>query len=179
MDRVAWRTAVHGVAQSQTWLKWLSTHTWTTFKCLWFYDMPLYDNGKVFSFLSSSLPPSFLLPSSPSLLYLLLLLASLEYVCVCMCVSCSVMSDSCDPMDCSPSGSPVHGFPRQEYWSGLPLPSPEDLPDPGLKARSPALQANKFFTIWTNEGNPAWNVKCQIIYLNFIKIFSEISQYIL
>ena len=32
------------------------------------------------------------------------------------------------------------GFPRQEYWSGLPLPSPEDLPDPGIKPRSPALQ---------------------------------------
>ena len=35
----------------------------------------------------------------------------------------------CDPMDCSPSGSSVLGFLRQEYWSGLPLPSPRDLPD--------------------------------------------------
>ena len=33
------------------------------------------------------------------------------------------------------------GFSRQEYWSGLPLPSPEDLPDPGIEPRSPALQA--------------------------------------
>ena len=32
------------------------------------------------------------------------------------------------------------GFPRQEYWSGLPFPSPGDLPDPGIKPRSPALQ---------------------------------------
>ena len=31
------------------------------------------------------------------------------------------------------------GFPRQEYWSGLPFPSPEDLPDSGIKSRSPAL----------------------------------------
>ena len=31
---------------------------------------------------------------------------------------------------------------RQEYWSGLPFPSPGDLPDPGIKPRSPALQAN-------------------------------------
>ena len=31
------------------------------------------------------------------------------------------------------------GFSRQEYWSGLPFPSPEDLPDPGIKPRSPAL----------------------------------------
>ena len=31
---------------------------------------------------------------------------------------------------------------RQEYWSGLPFPSPGDLPDPGIKARSPTLQAD-------------------------------------
>ena len=34
------------------------------------------------------------------------------------------------------------GFPRQEYWSGLPFPSPEDLADPGIKLGSPALQAD-------------------------------------
>ena len=33
------------------------------------------------------------------------------------------------------------GFPRQEYWSGLPFPSPGDLPDPGIEPGSPALQA--------------------------------------
>ena len=33
------------------------------------------------------------------------------------------------------------GFSRQEYWSGLPFPSPVDLPDPGIEPRSPALQA--------------------------------------
>ena len=40
------------------------------------------------------------------------------------------------------------GFSRQEYWSGLPCPSPGDLPDPGIKSvsfTSPAL-AGKFFT---------------------------------
>ena len=36
-------------------------------------------------------------------------------------------------------------FPRQEYWSGLPFPSPGDLPDPGIKLISPAL-AGRFFT---------------------------------
>ena len=41
-----------------------------------------------------------------------------------------------DPMDCSLSGSSIHG----EYWSGLPFPSPGDLPDPGIKPRSPTLQ---------------------------------------
>ena len=34
------------------------------------------------------------------------------------------------------------GFSRQEYWSGLPLPSPGDLPDPGIEPRSPALRAD-------------------------------------
>ena len=37
------------------------------------------------------------------------------------------------------------GFPRQEYRSGLPFPSPGDLPDPGIKPSSPAL-AGRFFT---------------------------------
>ena len=34
------------------------------------------------------------------------------------------------------------GFSRQEYWSRLPFPSPGDLPDPGIKPRTPALQAD-------------------------------------
>ena len=34
------------------------------------------------------------------------------------------------------------GFPRQEYWSGLPFPSPGDLADPGIEPRSPTLQAD-------------------------------------
>ena len=34
------------------------------------------------------------------------------------------------------------GFSRQEYWSGLPFPSPGDLPDPGIKLGSPALQTD-------------------------------------
>ena len=52
----------------------------------------------------------------------------------------------CDPMDCSPSDSSDHGFPRLEYWSGLPFPSPGDLPNPGIEPRSPALQADSLPT---------------------------------
>ena len=37
---------------------------------------------------------------------------------------------------------PSMGFSRQEYWSGLPFPSPGDLPDPGIEPRSPALEAD-------------------------------------
>ena len=43
----------------------------------------------------------------------------------------SEVAQSCltrrDPMDCSLPGSSVHGFSRQEYWSGVPLPSPHGL----------------------------------------------------
>ena len=38
--------------------------------------------------------------------------------------------------------SPPLGFSKQAYWSGLPVPSPGDLPDPGIEPRSPALQAD-------------------------------------
>ena len=37
---------------------------------------------------------------------------------------------------------PSMGFSRQEYWSGLPFPSPRDIPDTGIEPRSPALQAD-------------------------------------
>ena len=48
----------------------------------------------------------------------------------------------CDPMDCSLSGSFVLGFPREEYWNGLPCPSPGHLRDPEIELRSPTLQAD-------------------------------------
>ena len=41
------------------------------------------------------------------------------------------------------------GFSRQEYWNGLPFPSPGDLPNPGIEPRSPALQADS--TIWATR----------------------------
>ena len=62
---------------------------------------------------------------------------------------CSVMSD-CDPMDCSLPGSCPWNFPRQEYWSGLPFPSPGDLPDPLIETTtlaSPALSGIFFTTV--------------------------------
>ena len=49
----------------------------------------------------------------------------------------------CDPMDSSLHQAPLStGFSRQEYWSGLPFPSAGDLPNPGIKPKSPALQAD-------------------------------------
>ena len=45
-------------------------------------------------------------------------------------------------MDCRLPGFSVHGFSRQEFWSGLPFPSPGYLPNPGIESRSPALWAD-------------------------------------
>ena len=44
------------------------------------------------------------------------------------------------------------GFPRQEYWSGFPFPSPKDLPNPRIKPMPPAL-AGGFFTPEPAGGN--------------------------
>ena len=54
----------------------------------------------------------------------------------------------CDRMDCSPPCSSVHGFSKQEYWSGLPFSSPGDLPNPGIETASlmSSAFAGKFFT---------------------------------
>ena len=56
----------------------------------------------------------------------------------------SELTQSC-PTLWDPQASPSMGFSGQEYWSGLPFSSPEDLPDPGIKPTSPAL-AGRFFT---------------------------------
>ena len=48
----------------------------------------------------------------------------------------------CDPVDCNLLGFSVHGILQQEYWSGLPFPSPGYLPDPGIEPGSPALEAD-------------------------------------
>ena len=49
-------------------------------------------------------------------------------------------------MDCSLQGSSLHGIFRQEYWSGMPFPSPGHLPNPGIEPRSPTLQADSLPT---------------------------------
>ena len=51
-------------------------------------------------------------------------------------------------------------FSRQEYWSGLPFPSPEDLPDPGIEPMSPAL-AGGFFLPQSHLGSPNLSEKCR------------------
>ena len=60
-------------------------------------------------------------------------------VCVCVCV-CVVVSNSLQPHTLAHQAPLSMEFPRQEYWSGLPFPSPGDLPDPRIEPMSPALQ---------------------------------------
>ena len=61
-------------------------------------------------------------------------------------VSRSVVSDSfVTPWAAARQAPPSLGFSRQEYWSGLLFPSPEDLSNPGIEPTSPAL-AEGFFT---------------------------------
>ena len=52
----------------------------------------------------------------------------------------------CNPMDCKPPGSFVHGILQQEYRSGLPVPPPGDLPGPGIEPTSPELAGRVFTT---------------------------------
>ena len=65
----------------------------------------------------------------------------------CAVLSCSVMSDSLQPHGLQPTRLLYPwGLPKQEYWSGLPCPPPEDIPNPGIKPRSPTLQIDSLLT---------------------------------
>ena len=81
-----------------------------------------------------------------------------------VCVGLSAVSDSTTPRTVARQAPLSMGFSRQEYWSGLPFPSPEDLPNPGMEPWSPALQADSLqqgvkITLWRRKtrasGRPA------------------------
>ena len=64
----------------------------------------------------------------------------------CYCCSAAKLCLFCNPMDCSLPRSSVHRIALQEYWRGLPFPSPGDLPTPGIEPESPAWQADSLPT---------------------------------
>ena len=66
-----------------------------------------------------------------------------------------------DPMDCSPSGSSVHGILQAEYWSRLTLLSPGNLPDPGIERGSPTLQAD---SVLSEPPNPLKILKSESLH---------------
>ena len=65
---------------------------------------------------------------------------TLSYIVQSLAQSCP--TDSATPWTVAHQAPPSTGFSRQEYWTGLPFPSPGDLPDPGIEPRSPTLQAD-------------------------------------
>ena len=74
-------------------------------------------------------------------------------------LSCSAVSHSFDPSTEVHQASLSMEFSRQEYWSGLPFPSPAVLPDLGIKPTSPAL-AGRFFTT-EPPGKPWYTFRTQ------------------
>ena len=62
-------------------------------------------------------------------------------------LSCSVMSDSVNPWDCSPPGSSVYGILQARILEWVPCPPPGDLPDPEIESRCPALQADSLMSV--------------------------------
>ena len=119
MGRGDWWATVHGVAESDTTKQ--QTLAFCTFLCC----------AEVFLFVC----------------LFVFSIVPLVYFCFCcyylwLCVSHSVMSDFCDPMDCSPPGSSVHRILQTTILSELPFPTPGDLPDPGTEPWSPSLQAD-------------------------------------
>ena len=122
MVRGAWRATIHGVTESDR-TERLSTHARVhahthTHTPHFLYPFIYCQTHRVFTILD------------------------------CVCSFAKSCPTFCDPMDCGSTGSFVHRFPRQEYWSGLLLLSPGVLTNPGTEPTplaSPAL-ADSFFT---------------------------------
>ena len=115
-DRGAWSAAAHRVAKS-----WTQLTDWTT-------------TFTITTVLLSVVPFKSL--------YVLMLLCGVHGGVI---VTESYLT-LCDPMNCGLLGSSVMGFSSQEYYSGLPFPSPGDLPYPVIKPGSPALQADSLLS---------------------------------
>ena len=69
-----------------------------------------------------------------------------KHIEVCMYFRCSVVSDSVIPWTVAHQAPLSMEFSRQEYWGRLPFPFPGELPDPELKPKSPALQADSLLS---------------------------------
>jgi len=65
----------------------------------------------------------------------------------------------CNPMDCSPPDSSIHGIFQVRIWEWVAFPSPGDLPDPGIESRSPELlHWQGFLTTSTTWEAPSLNI---------------------
>ena len=66
----------------------------------------------------------------------------ITYLCISVCYSPTHVRLFVTPWTVAHQDPLSMGFSRSQYWSGWPFPSPEDLPDPGIKPSSPVLQAD-------------------------------------
>ena len=131
MDRRAWQAAVHGVAKTRTQVS--NTHTHTHTQTLVPYSTDVFSPLPLASIVTAYSAPFcsgvfrrgervsfFLVPKSES-----------EVTQSCLTL--------CDPWTVVGQAPPSMGFSRQEYCSGVPFPSPGDLPDPGIESWPPSL----------------------------------------
>ena len=89
------------------------------------------------------------------------------YMCCCCCFwATSVVSDSATLQTEAHRAPLSMGFSRQKYWSGLPCSPPGDLPNSGIKLRSPALQAN--FLPLSYQGSHIYGSHFPIYILKYI-----------
>ena len=71
------------------------------------------------------------------------------HVCVCVCLVAQSCLTLCDPMDCSPPGSSVHGILQVRILVWLPFPSPGELPTQG--SNYIYCFAGRYFTVWATR----------------------------
>ena len=93
-------------------------------------------------------------------------LLSYQETCVCVCVHTHSITQLfptlCDLMGCSTTSFLCLWISQEEYWSVLPFPSPGNLPDPGIKLGSPALQADSLPL--SHQRSPNYQVYCKSWY---------------
>ena len=147
---------VHKVANSQTWWKQLSMHAhvqYSNWKGIFWYLNQVFFLPILARFKAKILTVLTMFSIIYSFLYLFDLIPYFSS----FLPRCSVVSNSFVNSWTTACQAPLSiEFPKQEYWNGLPFPSPGDLPYPGIKPASPAL-AGRFFTT-EPSGKPALTI---------------------
>ena len=121
-EREAWCAAVHGVTKSQTWFSNWTTTIWSLSSVSWATYMCMEPS---WSFLYAATGRDIVPELTAAMIFFKELLLVWK-VKVSVTQSCPTL---CDPMTVAHKVPLSMGFSRQEYWSGLPFPSPGDLPD--------------------------------------------------
>ena len=143
MDRGAWQATAHAAAKSWTWLKWLSMHVW----CMWKFPSPSPSRTPFWQRFSQevsrNLHPGVLSPwrRIP------------HAACAPCCAQVLSRVRLSETPQTGPPASSVHGILQARTLEGLPIPSPGDLPEPGIQPGAPALRGG-FFISWATREAP-------------------------